>query len=190
MSAKLSEPLLEPLLRAVRFHKILRYITANSSVVDIGCGHTPRLLNRLSSTIKDGVGIDPLIKTRRIGHLRLISQTLKDKIDLPTNSADFVTLVAVLEHLEDPLGVLRESRRVLKPGGILLLTTPSHMSKPMLEFLSFGIGLVSQREIAEHKRYYWRAELVAMVKKAGFTSIRHEYFELFLNNFVFAKKET
>lgn len=182
------EPILEPLIRAVRFHKILRHITSNSSVVDIGCGHTPNLLNRLSSSIRNGVGIDPLVRSNKIGHIRLVSQTLDDKINLRAGSADFVTLAAVLEHLENPLGVLLEARRILKPGGTLLLTTPSHLNKPLLDFLSFGLGLVSTREIGEHKRYYWKKELIKIFHAAGFKEVHHEYFELFLNNFVLAKK--
>lgn len=184
----MKEPILEPFIRHFRFQKILSQIVPDSVVVDIGCGHTAHLLNRLQNYIKKGYGIDPLINDQTFPKFKLISQLLANKIPLPSKTADFVTMAAVLEHLENPEAILSEAHRILKSGGKLLLTTPSHPSKPILEFLSFGLGLVSTREIGEHKRYYWRKELVNLIRRAGFKKIKHEYFELYLNNFIIAEK--
>jgi ubiquinone/menaquinone biosynthesis C-methylase UbiE len=188
MGEKTKEPLLEPVARKVRFNKILKHITPNSVVVDIGCGHTPHLLNRLETYIKSGVGIDPLIKNRHKGKIKLTSCLLSKKIPIKSNYADFVTLSAVLEHLEDPSSILKEAHRILKKDGLILITVPSPIAKPVAEFLAFRLGLISVREIAEHKRYFWGKELVEMFKKAGFKEIKHEYFWFYWNNFVIAKK--
>lgn len=185
----MKEPILEPLLRHFRFRKILRHISPNSIVVDIGCGHTPHLLNRLERFIKEGTGLDQLVINGKKGKIKLVSSVLKRKIPIKSNYADHVTLIAVLEHLESPNELLKEAFRILKPGGKFLLTTPSHLNKPLLEFLAFKLNIVSPREIAEHKRYFWKSELVSVVKKAGFINIHHEYFEFFLNNFVVARKK-
>lgn len=182
------EPLLEPVARKVRFNKILKHISPNSVVVDIGCGHTAHLLNRLESYIKKGVGIDPLIKNQKKGNIRLTSCLLSNKIPLKSNYADFVTLSAVLEHLDDPTSILKEAHRILKKGGTILITVPTPVAKPIAEFLAFRLGLISVREIAEHKRYFWGSDLREMFKFAGFKQVRHEYFFLYWNNFVIAKK--
>lgn len=42
----------------------------------------------------------------------------------PFESADFVVLSHVIEHLADPLGMLNEIRRVLRPGGIAAVVVP------------------------------------------------------------------
>lgn len=47
-----------------------------------------------------------------------------DAIPQPDNRYDAVVLTQVLEHVPDPWAVLREIRRVLKPGGKLLLSVP------------------------------------------------------------------
>lgn len=184
----MNEPWLEPILRRFRFNKVLKHIKENSLVVDIGCGHTPHLLNRLEKYIKSGVGVDQLIHNQKIGKIKLVSAMLDEKIPLPKNKADHVTLIAVLEHLEKPDELLLETRRILKPSGTLILTTPTPLAKPILEILAFWLGWVSKREIAEHKKYYWGGELTRKIKKAGYKNIRHSYFGIFWNNFLVAEK--
>jgi SAM-dependent methyltransferase len=47
-----------------------------------------------------------------------------DELDLPETGFDVVSAVEVLEHVPDVSGLLVESRRLLRPGGALYVTTP------------------------------------------------------------------
>jgi len=49
----------------------------------------------------------------------------KDTLDHNSESIDFITLNAVIEHLKDPSNILRESFRVLKRGGLIFIRTPN-----------------------------------------------------------------
>lgn len=84
--------------------------------------------------------------------------------------------------------MLREIERVLVPGGILLLTVPSHAAKPVLEFLA-KLHIIDECEILDHKRYYNRHDIKAAVAQvSGLKLIKHNYFELFMNNFAKIQK--
>jgi predicted SAM-dependent methyltransferase len=96
--------------------------------------------------------------------------------------------MAVLEHLAKPEYILREIQRVLRPCGILAGTVPSDRAKPILEFLSYRLGIVNPDEIRDHKRYYNRKTLFAILEQTGFVHIRHSYFQLGLNNRFAAEK--
>src|SRR4029079_4754423 len=106
--------------------------------------------------ISRGVGIDrraPAVESDKLTTLRA---DLEATLPFGPDTFDVITMLAVLEHLNDPLRVLAEIRRVLSPRGTLILTVPSHAAKPVLEFLAYRLHLVSHAEIADHKRYYGR----------------------------------
>ena len=110
-------------------------------------------------------------------------------LPFPDESFEVVTMLAVLEHLHHPHAMLQEIARVLKPSGALVLTVPSHAAKPVLEFLAFRLKIVSEAEIADHKRYYNKRdlrELVALVPELTLT--KHTYFQLGMNNFAIIHK--
>ncbi len=183
------EPLFEKILRYLRFKKVIKYIPRNSKVLDLGCGYQGKLLQLISSKISKGYGIDiSVCKDPIKENIKLIEHNLKDPLPFKNNEFDVVTSLANLEHLYNPEFVLREAHRVLKPGGLLLVTVPSTYSKPILEFLSFRLGLISEQEIKDHKQYLNKKILTTYCKKIGFKSYVHRYFQFFMNNLLIGRK--
>lgn len=138
----------------------------------------------MAPRIRQGVGIDYKVAPMQLGHIQTIQQRLTDRLPFPDASFEVVTLLAVLEHLEAEQPILAEIRRVLQPNGKLVLTVPSIWAQPVLEFLSYRLKLIDEREIRDHKRYYDRARLYrSLVEQAQFRQFQHRYFQWGMNNF-------
>lgn len=80
--------------------------------LDIACGE-----NILSKIVGGGIGID-------VVNYGSVDVLVKDFNELPFKTETFssVSIVASLNYFEQPQKVISESERVLKPGGILILT--------------------------------------------------------------------
>ncbi len=184
----MKEPILEPLLRRLRIRRLLPIIKKypECRLLDIGCGWEAKFLQEVEPYISKGMGIDfkaPEIATDKIETRRAV---LNDRLPFPDHSFEVVTMLAVLEHLENPAEVVKEAFRVLVPGGIFAGTVPSKAAKPVLEFLSYKLGIVNPDEIRDHKCYYDRGLLFETLGDAGFDDIQHNYFQFGMNNFFIA----
>ena len=187
------EPILEPLLRKLRIRRVLPSIRRhyNCRLLDIGCGWDARLLRDVEPYIAFGTGVDFKVPEMIEGKLRTENLTLLDSLPYVDKSFDLVTMLAVLEHLENPQAILTEIRRVLVPAGELVLTVPSRAARPVIEFLAFRLGVISYEEVADHKAYYDRVSLTNLLEMTGFCVLEHRYFQLGMNNFCVAlKKDT
>ena len=85
--------------------------------------------------------------------------------------------------------VFSECRRVLLPGGVLVITHPAKWTDALLRMMA-RVGLVSRAEIDDHKSSYGRAQVIALLQACGFTSgtIQCGSFELGANRWVRAVK--
>jgi 2-polyprenyl-3-methyl-5-hydroxy-6-metoxy-1,4-benzoquinol methylase len=118
---------------------------------------TPGVLKPGSHVLEFGAGTGSLIKLLRESGFdgRITGADILPKPDLPAAdilwiegdlneplpaaeaSFDAVISTEVIEHLENPRAVFREFRRLLKPGGVLLVTTPNQESLRSLLSLLF-----------------------------------------------------
>ena len=187
----MKEALLEPLLRRMRLRQVLPVIARYRDCVmlDIGCGWEAKLLRSVESSIARGEGIDQ--KAPELCTEKLTTRRLQSRESLPyrDESFDVVTMLAVLEHLPYPRAIVAEICRVLKPGGRLLLTVPSKAAKPVLEFLAYRVGLVSEAEIRDHKCYYTKRSLSELISPIGLEIEAHHYFQLGMNKLLICRKK-
>lgn len=178
-------------MRATRVRNNLPSSVEN--VADCGCGRTAPLLRTLleNGAAKNATGIDmdPDFSASSKS-LTLIKANLNEPLPLQDESFDAVLSLATLEHLDQPDLHLREIYRALRPDGTLLLTTPSPLGKPVLEFLAYRLKLIDRREIEDHRQYFSSSMLETALENAGFTpaAISARTFQFGMNNFVVACK--
>jgi len=187
----MKEALLEPLLRRMRLRQVMPVVSQYRDCVllDIGCGWEAKLLRSVESLIARGEGIDqnaPELCTEKLATRRL---RLSDSLPYRDESFDVVTMLAVLEHLYCPKAIVAEICRVLKPGGRMLVTVPSKAARPVLEFLAYRLGLVSEAEIRDHKCYYTKQSLSELICPTGLEIEAHRYFQLGMNNLLICRKK-
>lgn len=185
------EPILEQLVRFLRYKNIYKHIPNNPNVLDLGCGYNAHLLKQLSNRIKKGIGIDREVTKNQIApNITLIQTNVESKLEFNNNSFDLVTMLALIEHITNRNKLLSECYRVLKKGGLLLLTTPSLKARKLLEILAYRFKLLSSEEIKDHKHYYTKNTIKNDLLRAGFNEkdININKFILGYNLFVKAQK--
>jgi SAM-dependent methyltransferase len=189
--------LLEPMLADLRAHRANKLIPSTlrtGRILDIGCGTYPYFLAHTSFAEKFAIDQLPLPQ-QTASELKIESFTLDLEIEprLPFEGDyfDAVTLLAVVEHLDPALmaKLFKEVYRVLKPGGMVILTTPAAWSDGLLKFMA-RINLVSAEEIHEHAYAYTLPLLGWYFGQAGFemTKVKFGYFEFLLNMWATAQK--
>ena len=134
-------------------------------ILDVGCGTGANLL--MLSKYGDAEGVDlseDAIAFCRERGLEQVKLGAGEALPYDDGTFDLVTALDVVEHMDDDLAGLREMRRVLRPGGRVLLFVPTFM------FL-WGV----QDDVSNHRRRYRLPELQRVLEQAGFEIERMTY---------------
>lgn len=141
---------------------------AGGRLLDVGCGNGIFLELFLGRLGWDAMGVDPSPDAvARCGEkgIRAIQATIETFGD--PDGFDVITLWEVLEHVFDPLAVLRRCRALVRPGGALVLTTPN-----IGGFDYLVLGSDSTNVLAPvHLNYFDPRSLTRMLEIAGFTRV-------------------
>jgi 2-polyprenyl-3-methyl-5-hydroxy-6-metoxy-1,4-benzoquinol methylase len=139
---------------------------AAGTLLDVGCG-TGRFIEVAQEENWAVAGLELFSgvaeeTARRLGIKVTVGSILE--ADLPAHSFDVITMFDVIEHVEEPVLALQSCARMLKPGGVLVLTTPN--------FNGLGRRLVGKNAFAiwpdEHLVYFKPSTLRRALALAGF----------------------
>lgn len=178
---------LEPVFQELRIRKIWPHIKWGGTLVDFGCDYEQTLLKRVSPNVEKAIGIDIVSQPQAYDNIEVIQADLQKKLPLPANSADTITMLAVLEHLPQPEKAVAEAFRILKPGGVFLVTVPSERIERVLPVLAM-MHMVRQEMVDQHENYFTHSSLEKIMKAAGFSQVSVESWELGCNTFAKAVK--
>jgi SAM-dependent methyltransferase len=145
-------------------------LASGAEVLDAGCGSGRNMveLSRLGAVTGVELSDTSVALARERGYGEVIAGSV---LEMPFADGRFDLAVSldVIEHLEDDLTALRELRRVVAPGGALLITVPAY------QWLWSG-----HDEINHHHRRYTRRSLQRIAEQAGWQQVRTTYFNSLL----------
>ena len=164
-------PQLEPYELERRRAFLRAHVQAGQSVLDLGCGEGA-FTALLAEWGADAVGVDvaeEALRRARTRHpeldLRLVAA--HGELPLPDASVDVCWASEVLAHVVDTAGLLGEVRRVLRPRGVLLLTTSDHGTLRLLGLALRGFERAFDPR-GPHLRFYTARSLRGLLEDFGF----------------------
>jgi len=141
-------------------------LAADPRILDAGCGSGRNMVDLAGVGTVTGLELADasVAKARSRGVGEVVQGTL-DALPFEAASFDLAVSLDVIEHLEDDRGALRELRRVVRPGGLLLVTVPAYQ------------WLWGEHDIVNHHhRRYSRRTLEAATTDAGWKTLSTTHF--------------
>lgn len=148
----------------------------NKKVLDIGCGNGTTLLFLKKIFNIDGVGvdisnhvIDNLNNNIKDSNLKFLLGDHRDLKGIDNDQFDIILSFGVIEHFEEYCLALTESRRVLKPGGTLVLIQPHLLSFGVVQ--EYFLRIIGKWRFGNQKDFsflYYKS----ILKKTGFKDIK------------------
>jgi SAM-dependent methyltransferase len=145
-------------------------LPARARILDAGCGSGRNMVELAAHGTVTGIELSQASVAR--ARERATGEVIAGSVlEMPfdAGSFDLAASLDVIEHLEDDLAALRELRRVVAPGGSLLVTVPAY------QWLWSG-----HDEINHHFRRYTRRTLQRAGEEAGWHQVRTTYFNSLL----------
>jgi 2-polyprenyl-3-methyl-5-hydroxy-6-metoxy-1,4-benzoquinol methylase len=142
----------------------------NGYLLDIGCGNGDFLhtMQQLGWAVQ-GIEFDETAASvARQRNINVMVGTLEDAC-FPESSFDVVVLSHVIEHVYDPIHLLSECKRVMKPDGRIIIVTPNVKSLCQKIFRKDWRG----NEVPRHIMLFSESTLAECISRAGFEPTKH-----------------
>lgn len=163
------------------WYKAFHFIKPGSSILDIGCssGNFGAALIEFRECQVDGVEIakdDIAEATTKLGHVYALDVE-REELDLITKSYDVIYFGDVIEHLINPVKVLKKVSKLLKPGGKVIFSIPNMAHIAVRLDLLQGRFEYTKTGLLDntHLHYYDRVEVERVFKEAGYDVTELDY---------------
>lgn len=179
---------LDRFLQRWRIGKALPFIRRNDRLLDVGC-YDRSLIDRARPRIASAVGIDSNVSSSREDRVEILQGHFPDSPRFDDASFDCISMLAVLEHVDEPAALATECERILAPGGRLILTVPHPRVDLILDALMF-IRLIDGMATEEHHGFDVK-QTRSLFEAANLSLYRESQFQLGLNRlYVFEKPQS
>lgn len=158
-----------------RLRQILNLAPLNdvNSVLDVGCGHgfitsmiAKNTKARVTGTDFSKSAVSQAGEFYKLPNLSFVDGDAK-KLPFDDNSFDLVVSSEIIEHIPGPQDVIEEFYRVVKPGGLVLITTPNPWNPQMpIRALLKKLNILKKKQIFDVPISPFK--LNDMVEEAGF----------------------
>lgn len=158
-----------------RIEFTLRHLPQGAHVLDIGCGDgtvTKAVMTKAASAVGIDISPEAIALAQRVNRDHRIRYVCAEIEEFhPHERFDAVMMYELIEHVFDPVEVLHITYSLLRPGGILMLSTPNRCS------LEARLALLKRRlrkqplelpPFEYHVREYSLPELIAFLQDVGF----------------------
>lgn len=147
-------------------------------ILDIGCGTGNFLARFVGETEYETIGIEVAQYPAEAARAKGINVEIGGIEDLAhaAESYDAITMWYVLEHVEKPIQVLLEARKLLKPTGLLLVAVPNYHYMRIIHTGCVGKMLFGQSTLypEEHLQNFSKDTLSKILLSCDFVPIRWE----------------
>ena len=162
-----TKPLFADLATRIEKHR------SGGRLLDIGCG-AGLLESAMDRDTWDVTGVESSEFIADFGrqhfHTNILSAKFED-VDFPERHFDVVVLKYVLDHMEEPLEVLRKVRNVIKSDGLLVVADLINIESFCARFFAEGHRLIHPM----HFTYFSPATIKTHLKRAGFEVVKIDY---------------
>lgn len=154
----------------------------NKKFLEVGCGlgYFSNKASKLGAKVT-GIDIGPKLvamnkKLTPSGQFLVSSAS---KLPFKDNTFDIVLSTEVIEHVDKQKEALKEMTRVLKKGGVLVITTPNRIFKPLFDLLSF----LRIRPYHGNEKWIYSWDMKAILLKSGMKLTDEKYFNFIAPNY-------
>jgi SAM-dependent methyltransferase len=144
---------------------------AGKRLGDFGCGYQAAFVRSVLAEVQQAVLVDSALAAdlQGLSNVTAIEGIMPEVLDrVPSASLDIVLCISVLEHLWEPVHLLKHCLRVVRPDGTCIFNVPSWRGKKFLEYSAFRLGLSPKDEMDDHKTYYDVRDFWPLLVRAGF----------------------